>query len=142
MKQNVAQSANTNCQQISSISDPMETCYAYCRACQSSYLRDHYLRNTAAYSQRRLESGRRYRGRNRSYMIDFLATHPCVDCGETDPVVLDFDHIDRSTKEYEVSNVVRWGCSLERVKREIERCVVRCACCHRRKTAAEVGWNA
>jgi len=116
-------------------------CYAYCKACQSLYLRNHYLKNAATYSNRRLESSRRYRFRNRAYVIEYLSSHPCVDCGESDPVVLDFDHVDRSTKEDEVSNLMRRGYALDRLKHEMARCLVRCARCHRRRTAKEFGWT-
>jgi hypothetical protein len=64
----------------------------------------------------------------------YLQSHPCVDCGETDPLVLDFVHV----REI-ISQLVRSQATLEVIKAEIAKCDVRCANCHRRKTAKERG---
>jgi 5-methylcytosine-specific restriction endonuclease McrA len=69
----------------------------------------------------------------------YLTNHPCVDCGETDPVVLEFDHV-RGRKRSTVERLVYQGYGLRVVMSEIEKCDVRCANCHRRKTARELGW--
>ena len=116
-------------------------CNAYCRACQSLYLRDHYLKNSAIYNARRLESNRRYRVRNRTLVIEHLRSHPCVDCGESDPMILEFDHIDPMRKEHAISDLTRCGYSLEKLKLEMSRCEVRCIHCHRRRTAKQFSWN-
>lgn len=71
-------------------------------------------------------------------LIVYFQTHPCVDCGENDPVVLDFDHV-RGAKRYEISSRVGAGYSWEGLLQEIEKCEVRCANCHRRKTARQLG---
>jgi hypothetical protein len=71
-------------------------------------------------------------------LIAYFQTHPCVDCGESDPVVLDFDHV-RGAKRYEISSRIGAGYSWEGLLREIEKCEVRCANCHRRKTARQMG---
>jgi hypothetical protein len=55
---------------------------------------------------------------------DYLLTHPCVDCGEADPVVLDFDHIDPATKSREVAWFIRRR-DLVGLAEEIEKCEVR-----------------
>jgi hypothetical protein len=75
---------------------------------------------------------------NQQRALDYLLAHPCVDCGETDPVVLDFDH--RRDKEFTVSQVLHGHVRWEVVEAEIAKCEVRCANCHRRRHAEEGGW--
>ena len=116
-------------------------CYAYCKACQSIYARNHYKKDTALYKRRSRDQNRRYINRNRSFAIDYLRSHPCVECGENDPLVLEFDHIDPTLKERAVADLVRCAYSLERIKRELSLCEVRCIHCHRRRTAQQFAWN-
>jgi hypothetical protein len=55
----------------------------------------------------------------------------CVICGENDPVCLDFHHSDPSTKEMSMSKGFRtYG--IDRVIKEIDKCVLLCANCHRK----------
>ena len=70
------------------------------------------------------------------WLFDYLSSHPCVDCGETDHRVLDFDHRDRTTKHANVSYLL-CSAGFERLKAEVAKCDVRCANCHRRKTAKD-----
>jgi hypothetical protein len=72
------------------------------------------------------------RARNLAFARDALLETGCVDCGEEDLLVLEFDHI--GPKQANVSDLVRDGCSLSRLKQEIDRCEVRCSNCHRRRT--------
>lgn len=74
--------------------------------------------------------------RNREYTLNYLSTHPCVDCGETDSIVLQFDHTDPSLKTDRVANMV-FNSSLATLQSEIDKCEVRCANCHSRKTARD-----
>ena len=76
----------------------------------------------------------RYRRRNRDFVDAYLSTHPCVDCGLADPVVLEFDHVTGS-KRAAISVLVRSAATIATLQAEIEKCVVRCANCHRRRTA-------
>jgi hypothetical protein len=69
----------------------------------------------------------------RKNIVEYLREHPCVDCGETDIVVLEFDHI--AEKVANISAYAGGGRSWARVKAEIDKCEVRCANCHRRRTA-------
>jgi phage/plasmid primase-like uncharacterized protein len=69
----------------------------------------------------------------KEYVKEYLSNHPCVDCGETDTVVLDFDHI-RGKKICDVSRMVGRGLRLWKIKDEIAKCEVRCANDHRRIT--------
>ncbi len=113
---------------------------SYCKRCLSLYCREHYVKNAEKHNARRAETRRRHRIRNRAYVLEYLRSHPCVDCGETNLNVLDFDHTDPEFKEDEISHLSRRGRSLTDLKREIERCMVRCANCHRRRTARQFGW--
>jgi hypothetical protein len=79
------------------------------------------------------------RVRAKEFAYNYLKHHPCVDCGESDPVVLEFDHV-RGEKSNDVSVLISRGKPLDVIQNEIEKCEVRCGNCHRRKTARERGW--
>ena len=67
-----------------------------------------------------------------AYLIEFFRNHPSVDCAESDPVVLGFDHF--SDKPFNIGSGLpyrNWQSILE----EIAKCEVTCANCHRRRTA-------
>ena len=59
-----------------------------------------------------------------------------MDCGETNPIVLEFDH--QSDKKFNLGNAVNKAYALSRIKEEIANCEIRCANCHRKKTAQDV----
>ncbi len=113
---------------------------SYCRTCQRAYCKAHYRANRTIHLRRRYERGLKERTAKREYMWSHLEDHPCVDCGERDIVVLEFDHV-HQPKLGEISVMVYKRVSLARFQREIEKCVVRCANCHRRKTAVQLNWK-
>lgn len=100
---------------------------------QAKASRDHYLKNAAKMKKRAAANRDVTRVRNKKFIAEYLDKHPCVDCGEKDPVVLDFDHV-RGKKVKNVADAVNHGWSLKRIKDEIAKCEVRCANCHRRAT--------
>ena len=71
-------------------------------------------------------------------IIAYLLKHPCVDCGEKDIIVLEFDHLRDKKKgiAHLVKDVVRWNTIAE----EIEKCEVVCANCHAKRTAKRAGY--
>jgi len=86
-----------------------------------------------------MERGRQAKAEATTQLIEYLRGHPCVDCGETDIVVLDFDHL--RDKAAGVSDLVAAGARWERILVEIEKCEVVCANDHRRRTARSFGWT-
>lgn len=73
------------------------------------------------------------------FVFEYLATHPCVDCGESDVVVLEFDHLRDKVKD--ISRMCSDAWSVDAIKAEIDKCDVVCANCHRRRTASRSGWR-
>jgi len=106
----------------------------WCRDCFAAYGREYYRKNREVQKARLLRNVAVTRTENRRRIIEYLLTHPCVDCGETDIVVLEFDHI--GNKVADVSTYASGGRTWARIEAEIEKCEVRCANCHRRKTRA------
>ena len=72
-----------------------------------------------------------------TYLLDYFETHPCTDCGETDPVVLEFDHL--RDKRFNISNALPYR-NWQSILDEIAKCEVVCANCHRRRTAERRGF--
>lgn len=68
---------------------------------------------------------------------DFVCSEknkPCTDCGHIYPSdVMEFDHIGND-KSFNIAVAVRNGMSIERIKKEIAKCELVCANCHRIRT--------
>ena len=106
----------------------------WCRECFREYFRArgdlHRKQSKDALRQRRV--------RLRDYLDEYLATHPCTDCGLLDVRVLEFDHVGDKTDDIAV--LWRLGRSLNELKAEVGRCEVVCVNCHRRRTARRGNW--
>lgn len=109
-----------------------------CIECTRAFVRDHYQRNRNYYLVKAQKRNQKQRTEARIYVKEYLSVHPCIDCGESDIVVLEFDH--RQHKFSEIASLIAGRYPLRKVQEEIEKCDVRCANCHRRKTARERDW--
>lgn len=114
---------------------------SYCTICRRLLLRDHYKRNKGYYKKKTKQRNKNIRAENYEKLYKYLLEHPCVDCGEDDLVVLDFDHVDRNLKISAVTFLVRSAYSWRAIEEEIKKCEVRCANCHRRRTAKQFNWR-
>lgn len=115
------------------------TYHSHCKRCFRSYSNAYYHSHVSQYSAHRRRNARKKRLENRRRMLDILARSQCIDCGEKDPLVLEFDHV-RGEKKGNVCDLIGSLISWKRIEEEIAKCVVRCANCHRRKTARDYKW--
>jgi hypothetical protein len=106
---------------------------SYCKECNKLWVRDRYKRNKEYYDKKNKDNIKR----NKKFVLDYLNKNPCIDCGESDPIVLDFDHI--RDKKDTICKLIRKMCCIDRIIEEINKCEVRCANCHRRKTFKTLG---
>ncbi len=63
---------------------------------------------------------------------EYKSNRKCFICPENDPITLDFHHLIESEKESLVHRMVYNGRSWTQVMKEIEKCVLLCANCHRK----------
>lgn len=110
---------------------------SYCRECSRDYIRHRYLNNLEYYAKKARRNNNRHIQKLYNYIGNYFQVHPCIDCGETDILVLEFDHRKPADKFAEVGIIIKRGLSLKVLQDEMAKCDVRCANCHRRKTAKE-----
>lgn len=110
---------------------------SHCKDCSKKSVNRHYRKNTAYYLAKAKRRNNSIKRMLRKYVAKYLHKHPCVDCGEDDLLVLEFDHIEREKKSYNISAIIKNSMSLQTLKAEIAKCHVRCANCHRRKSEVE-----
>jgi hypothetical protein len=111
-----------------------------CRECHRAYTKDHYLKNKEKYIAKAKASNPANRLRVRSEMIAYLKSHPCVDCGNSDIRVLQFDHIE-PLSDGKARRVGNYTHSFKAFRSEVNKCEVRCANCHMIKTFSQLGWG-
>lgn len=102
---------------------------ANCKQCYNEFRQKAYKANA--------EIKAKYKSRQqlrtwtiRRQLISYLQDHPCVDCGESNVLALEFDHVEQKTANIGGMGKESWP----KVLAEIQKCEVRCGTCHRIKT--------
>lgn len=107
----------------------------WCRDCYREYFRqrgDLHRRQCA-------EAKARRRAQAREYVAAVRRNGSCLDCGEPDSIVLEFDHL--GAKRGGISALINQGASIKLLKNELDGCDLVCVNCHRRRTARRDGWR-
>ena len=108
----------------------------YCTVCRREYQKKDFKLNPKTRNRVKSYVLKR-RAKNLLFLQNYCKQHPCVVCGEDDFDVLDFDHIG---EKYKGISRLMLDENLEAIKKELVKCQVLCANCHRRKTAKQLGY--
>jgi hypothetical protein len=109
---------------------------SWCKACYAEHAALTYKLNESE-RERKARNKARTETANKKKIWEYLNAHACVDCGITDPRVLEFDHVDEKTKSFNVCTLFGYSWSI--IQAEIDKCEVRCANCHRIRTQLQFG---
>lgn len=120
--------------------EPFGHRHRLCRPCKREYDREYHANRSSDAKARKMKLQDERLNLLKGFILEYLLDNPCVVCSEPDPVVLEFDHIVREEKSRNISDMIRSGCSVETLRKEIAKCQVLCANCHKRRTAKQFGW--
>ena len=102
------------------------------RAYRRVYMRRWYRENKAKHQGWVRQRSTKYKIKIKQWLTDYKASLQCGRCGEDHPACLDFHHRDPASKEFNLAEAVGRCPSLQRLIREIGKCEVLCANCHRK----------
>ena len=118
--------------------------HAQCKSCynlkRKETYKQHYHTYKSEYRERAIIRNRRLKDLLRVKTLEYLKDKSCVMCGMSDPRVLDFDHINPTTKSFGIARALHNIMAWEKVLAEIEKCQILCANCHRIKTSTQQNW--
>ncbi len=102
-----------------------------CRDCANSYDKERYVKNKGSHNELMKQRNAEYRDRYRK-KINEIKSSGCTNCEEKEPCCIDFHHIDESNKLGDVATMAAHLKKWEVVQKEIDKCVLLCANCHRK----------
>jgi 5-methylcytosine-specific restriction endonuclease McrA len=110
------------------------------KAHRSTYYKEHYAKYGELYRARAKLRKMKIIGEYHRRMLEYLRQKSCMVCGETDPIVLEFDHPDPARKNFGIARAISDLKPWAKILAEMQACQVLCANCHKRKTAREFSW--
>lgn len=99
---------------------------AHCRECHQEESAKRYKQYIDYYK----EKSKKDRLEIVEWFNNYKKSLKCYICGEDDSCCLDFHHRDVKEKEQNISNAVHRNWSINRLLKEIEKCIVLCRNCH------------
>ena len=108
--------------------------FSICKECQRKRRRELYkIKYKEEYKDRLRENKKKHRNFIKQ-KIQQLKSEGCCICGECDPCCLDFHHL--RDKEFEIGHSM--DVTLENLMKEVDKCIVLCANCHRKIHAGKI----
>ena len=98
-----------------------------CKSCWSKYRRSYYIKNKDYEVQRGIDR----RNSIRSEITKYKKSKGCNSCPENHAACLEFHHTGND-KGIDIAQAIANGWSLERIYKEIDKCIILCANCHRK----------
>lgn len=109
-----------------------------CKLCKRAYDNQfHHQRSEEKKAEKYSKQQERI-GAVQKYVIEYMNGKTCEMCPENRLPALDFHH--HGDKEFNISNAIQQGYSLNKIQVEIEKCSILCANCHRVETAKQFNW--
>ena len=106
-----------------------------CKMCNNAKVKAHYSANES-YKQSVKDRAKSMKKVLTRYINDFKSKYGCRFCAETNPICLQFHHLDPSLKSFQVYGGTKR--SLVNYRSEIDKCEILCANCHLRLHAGEL----
>ena len=94
------------------------------------YNKEHYIKNKTE----RLKKIRERKSLIKKWYVDYKSNLFCENCGESDIRCLDFHHKNPKQKKFSLSRGIEFGYSIINLLKEIDKCKVLCANCHRKES--------
>ena len=100
-----------------------------CRDCTNESSKKSYFRTSGKRNKYLVDRRKRIKEEFENNLIQ--AKIKCIKCGFDHPAALDFHHRDPSQKLNTIGDLKWAGASKERMQKELDKCDVLCANCHR-----------
>jgi hypothetical protein len=104
---------------------------SWCKSCQCVKAKKQYEANKEEQKKKIEENRKKRRSLLQQYLLDRFKSG-CLDCGITDPRVLEWDHV--NGKSWDISKLIHDGASIERAEKELAKCELVCSNCHKIRT--------
>lgn len=96
--------------------------------------RAYYLKN----KDKERERIRKRKQEIKEWLSEYKVNLKCIYCNEREMVCLDFHHLDQTQKDKSLGWARNQGWGKERIRKEIEKCIVLCSNCHRKLHAGVI----
>lgn len=103
-----------------------------CKSCSSNMSKKYYTKHHTRMKKQIREKNIIRINIAKEYINNIKSSKGCLLCNENDFCVLDLHHLFSSNKEFDVSDMVRGGYSIETLNIELRKCIVLCSNCHRK----------
>lgn len=99
-----------------------------CKECRKKEIRIFYKNN----KQKVIKRNKEKTSTIKRIIKEFKETRACIKCGYDEPCCLEFHHINPEDKKFNIAHACTKKVSLETLMKEIEKCIILCANCHRK----------